>query len=93
MILDELEDEAKSPTSLFNRRGSARKHELDILVNDLLGVLWQIEDIVKRYRSLGTNQKRTWDRVKFAMENLAALLGKLSFHAKFDRVIHREFVC
>jgi hypothetical protein len=79
-ILDELEDEAKSPTSLLNRRGTARKPELDILVNNLLGVLWQIEDIVKRYHSLGNHQKRTWDRVKFATEDLAALRGKLSVY-------------
>jgi hypothetical protein len=49
-------------------------------VNNLLGVLWQIEDIVKRYHSLSRDQKRTWDRVKFATEDLAALRGKLSLH-------------
>jgi hypothetical protein len=79
-ILHELEDEAKSPSSLLNRRGTARKPELDILVNNLLEVLRQIEDIVKRYHNLGRYQKRTWDRVKFATEDLAALRAKLSFH-------------
>jgi hypothetical protein len=32
-ILHELEDDAKTPTSLLNRHGSARKPELDTVIN------------------------------------------------------------
>jgi hypothetical protein len=79
-ILHELEDEAKRPTSLLNRRGSSRKAELDTLLRNSSNVLKQIEDIVDRYHSLGRDQRRTWDRVKFATEDLVALRTKLSFH-------------
>ncbi|TVY75589.1 hypothetical protein LSUE1_G005386 [Lachnellula suecica] len=79
-VLHELEDEAKTPTSLLNRRGSSRKAEIDSLVTNLSDVLKQIEDIVKRYHSLGRDQKRTWDRVKFATEDLTTLRAKLAFH-------------
>ncbi|KAF4625089.1 hypothetical protein G7Y89_g13080 [Cudoniella acicularis] len=66
--------------SLLNRRGAARKPELDILLRNLEEVLWSIENIVQRYRSLGRDQKKTWDRVKFASEDLATLRQKLTFH-------------
>jgi hypothetical protein len=79
-ILHELEDEAKSPNSLLNRRGSGRKSEFDVLQQNLSIVLKQIEDIVNRYHSLGRDQKRTWDRVKYATEDLTNLRAKLSFH-------------
>jgi len=80
-ILLELEDEAKTPNSLLNRRGSARKPELDGLLENLSVVLEQIEDIVNNYQSLGRDQKRVWDRVTFAAkENLTELRSKLTFH-------------
>lgn len=80
MILHELEDEAKSPTSLLNRRGTGRKAELETLIGNLDEVLRQIGIIVERYHSLGRDQKKAWDRVRFAGEDLANLRGKLTFH-------------
>jgi hypothetical protein len=80
-ILHELEDEAKTPTSLLNRRGCGRKAELDTVLENLSEVLRQIEDIVTTYHSLGRDQKRTWDRVKFAKkEDLVTLRSKLLVH-------------
>ena len=79
-ILHELEDEAKIPTSLLNRRGSDRKPELDRLLTNLSTTLKQIEDIVERYHSLGRDQKKTWDRVKFATKDLAELRSKVQSH-------------
>ncbi len=79
-IIRELQDEAESPTSLLNRRGTGRKPELDKLLENISGVLRQIDDLVKRYHSLGRDQKKTWNRVKFAAEDLAALREKLTFH-------------
>jgi hypothetical protein len=52
-ILHELEDDAKTPTSLLNRHGSARKPELDILLGNLSTTVKLVEDIVRRYHSLG----------------------------------------
>lgn len=45
-ILHELEDEAKAPTSLLNRRGADRKPELDTLLGNLSATLEKVEDIV-----------------------------------------------
>lgn len=79
-ILLELQDEAKSPNSLLRRRGSKRKPELDLLIQNISGVLEEIEDLVTRYQSLGRDQKRTWDRVGFATQDLTGLRTQLSFH-------------
>jgi hypothetical protein len=78
-ILHELEDEAKTPTSLLNRHG-AWKPELDALLQNLSTTLEKVEDIVKRYHSLGRDQKKTWDRVKFATKELGGLRSKLQIH-------------
>ena len=75
-----LKDEAKSPNSLLNRHGTIRKAEMDTLVKNIKELLLQIEDIVKRYNSLGKDQKKTWDRIRFATEHLVSLREKVSFH-------------
>ena len=79
-ILHELGDNATIPTSLLNRYGSGRKLELEALLGNLSSTLKQVEDIVKRYHSLGRDQKKTWDRVKFATKDLVDLRSKLQFH-------------
>lgn len=56
-------------------------------MHDLKGVLGQIEDIVNRYQSLGRDQK-TWDRIKFASEDLAILRGKLSLHTSAIQLLY-----
>lgn len=79
-ILLELSDEAGSPTSLLNRRGATRKEELDSLVDNLREVLTEIDGILKRYGSLGRDQKKVWERVGFASHNLGELRGRLQIH-------------
>ena len=79
-ILHELEDEAKTSTSLLNRRGVGRKRELEALLENLSTTINKVDDIVKRYHSLGRDQKQTWDRVKFATKDLADLRSKLQLH-------------
>jgi hypothetical protein len=46
-ILHELEDEAKTTTSLLSRRGAERKLELEALLVNLSTTLNQVDDIVK----------------------------------------------
>lgn len=43
-------------------------------------VLLQLQRLVTRYKSLGTNQKRTWDRIKFGTEGIHDIREKLTFH-------------
>jgi hypothetical protein len=79
-ILHELEDETTTPNSLLNRRGGSRKGGVGLLLSNISDVVRQIRDIVNRYNSLGRDQKRTWDRIKFTTEDLMSRRAKLTFH-------------
>ena len=76
----ELQDEVDNKDSILNRAGVGRKQELDGLMRNCSDVLGQLEQLLTRYRSLGTKQKRTWDRVKFGSEGLQEIRSKLMFH-------------
>ena len=41
-------------------------------------VLEDLQDLVDRYRGLGTQKRRTWDRVKFASEQTVELRSRLT---------------
>lgn len=53
---------------------------MDDLVRHCQTVLQQLQRLVTKYKSLGTNHKRTWDRVKFGTEGLQDIREKLTFH-------------
>ena len=76
----ELQDEAENKDSILNRAGLGRKQELDNLMRNCSDVLNELEQLLTRYRSLGTKHKRTWDRVKFGSEGLQEIRSKLMFH-------------
>jgi hypothetical protein len=50
------------------------------LLKNLSTTLGQVDEIAKRYHSLGSDQKKTWDRVKFATNDLADLRSKIQIH-------------
>ena len=76
----ELHDEVDNKDSILNRAGFGRKQELDGLMRNCSDVLGQLEQLLTRYRSLGTKHKRTWDRLKFGSEGLQEIRSKLMFH-------------
>jgi hypothetical protein len=79
--IKELEDEATDPDSILNRTGIGRKKELETLLQNCMTVLRQLQRLVGRYKSLGTNQKKAWDLVRFGTEGVGAIREKLTFHA------------
>ena len=76
-IIGEIQDEAEDAESILNRAGHRRKQELDMLMRSCTEVLSQLQQILTRYRSLGTQEKRTWDKVKFGAEDIQAYRNKL----------------
>lgn len=75
-----FEDEAQNEYSILNRAGKGRNKELNNVVQICTEVLRQLEDLLTRYRSLGTNQKKAWDRVKFGDEDIQIIRNKLLLH-------------
>jgi hypothetical protein len=78
--LRELEDEAQNEDSILDRAGKGRQKELNNIVQNCTQVLQQLESLVTRYRSLGTSQKKVWDRVKFGDEGIQVIRNQLVLH-------------
>jgi hypothetical protein len=78
--IKELQDEAENSDSIFNRSGAGKKKKLAVLVQNCNAVLQQLNNLLIKYKSLGTKSKRTWDRLKWGTENLAEIREKIMSH-------------
>jgi chromosome segregation ATPase len=78
--LRELEDEAQNEDSVLNRAGKGRQKELNNIVQNCTEVLQQLEALVTRYRSLGTSQRKVWDRIEFGDEGIGVIRNELLLH-------------
>ena len=78
--IQELQDEAEESNSILTRAGSRRKRELESIMKNCTDVLRELQQLITRYRSLGTQQKRTWDRIKFGSEGVQQIRDKVMFH-------------
>ena len=56
----------------------SKQFRLETVTQGCSKVLEDLQDLVDRYRSLDTQSRRTWDRVKFASENTAELRSRLT---------------
>ncbi|KAL9613065.1 MAG: hypothetical protein Q9167_002364 [Letrouitia subvulpina] len=78
--IKELEDEARNPNSVLSRAGSSKCKELSELLQNCKLVLNRLDTLLVKYRRLGTQSRRTWDRLKFGCEGLQDVREKLTFH-------------
>lgn len=79
-VIQELQDEAINPKSLLNSQGAPRKQELLLLINNLEEALKELDKIVRKYQSLGRRDRRIWNQLKLATEDLDTVRNKLTFH-------------
>lgn len=77
VVLKELEDTARDPTSLINRAADSKKQELSRSIQNCQRTLGALDKLVEKYHSLGTDKKRKWDLIKFGTEELGPLRSKL----------------
>lgn len=75
-----LADEVGNPKSLLNRRGLALQDEFKQILENVQASLKELEQMVLKYRSLGTMEKRTWDRLRFGLKELNTIRQKLTYH-------------
>lgn len=80
IIIKDLQEQAATPDSLLNMRGDSSKAELKEILNNLTACLEELQDLVKRYSSLSSVRKRTWDRIGFATQNVQEIRSRLVFH-------------
>lgn len=79
-VLKELQEEATDEKSALNRYGSARKQEFMSLVTGLRKALEEFDKIILKYQSLTRRERRIWDQLKLAAEDLSGIREKLIYH-------------
>jgi hypothetical protein len=77
VVLKETEDYVKEFTDL----DPSRRHRLNILTEGCNGTLQDLEKLLNSYESLGTQAQRTWDRMRFGLEDLADVRSRLVSNA------------
>ena len=72
VVLKELE-ETHSDANL----SATQQSRLGVVGDGCRAVLKDLQELVNRYNSLGTNTKRTWDRLAWGSDNIAELRSRL----------------
>lgn len=65
---------------MLNTRGASRKEELVLLVENLEKVLKELDNIVEKYQGLARRERRIWNQLRLASEDLDKIRDKLTFH-------------
>ncbi|RYP36538.1 hypothetical protein DL767_003361 [Monosporascus sp. MG133] len=56
---------------------ASRRHRLEMLCDGCRGALDDLDALMGRYESLGTQAQRTWDRMRFGLRDLSDVKGRL----------------
>ncbi|KAF2801960.1 uncharacterized protein BDZ99DRAFT_527918 [Mytilinidion resinicola] len=81
-VLQKGLDDVSDPDSALSKRGPTRRVEFDQITSNCNTALAELDALVKKYKGLGTNSQRTWERVKFGQEELDTIRSKLSLHVQ-----------
>ena len=76
VVLKEAEE-----TVFAQQLSPAKQERLNVVGDGCYLVLTDIDNLCKKYRSLGTQSKRTWDRMRWGSEDIAELRARLVSNA------------
>jgi len=65
--VQELSDEAENKTSVLSRSDGNKKQHLGRLIRSCNMTLRELDKLLNRYKSLGTNRESLWERLQFGM--------------------------
>ncbi|KAL8889723.1 MAG: hypothetical protein Q9215_003020 [Flavoplaca cf. flavocitrina] len=80
VVVKELVEEARDDQSVLNRCGASRKQELVSLIAGLQKALEEFDRIILKYRGLSRRERRIWDQLRLASEDLSGIRDKLTYH-------------
>ncbi|KAF8247253.1 hypothetical protein K440DRAFT_644042 [Wilcoxina mikolae CBS 423.85] len=72
--------ETKYLSAEYGKLDAEREADLLQIGNGCHGVLKDLESLVAKYDKLGTQQQRTWDRMRFGLEDLSEIRTRLISH-------------
>ena len=70
LALKSLEDDAENPDSLLHRRASDRRDALLTVVKDIEKDLLELQRLLQKYKSLGSQKVKIFDRFMFSPKDL-----------------------
>ena len=75
-----MSDEQWHLDSGLNKSSPAKKAELQRLLGHCKAILEELEELLLKHKSLGTNRKKSWDRIKFGTSDIKNLKERLQSH-------------
>ena len=73
IVLKEVEEEV-----LARPLAPIKQERLEAIGEGCYLVLNDLDNLIKRYQSLATQSKRTWDRMRYGMEDITELRARLT---------------
>ncbi|KAH0536791.1 hypothetical protein FGG08_006359 [Glutinoglossum americanum] len=78
-ILESIETDIQNAQSPL-RQDKRRVEEFDMITSNCKMTLLRLDAVISRYRSLGTTNKRLWDRFKLPVKDLQDIKSGLTHH-------------
>ncbi|KAG8525612.1 uncharacterized protein KY384_009256, partial [Bacidia gigantensis] len=79
-----LQDDAKDPRSILNRKGESRKQDLSDIMDNCARALQDLESLVEKHSKLQNAEAgrlvRMWDAYQVGSTDLDSIRGRLTFH-------------
>ncbi|KAL8783532.1 MAG: hypothetical protein Q9213_004578 [Squamulea squamosa] len=79
-VIKELIDEVGDDQSTLQRCEATKKQDLVDLVSGLRKALEDFDQIVLKYQGLSRRERRIWDQLRLATEDLSGIRDKLTYH-------------
>jgi hypothetical protein len=77
IALESLKEDASDPSSSLNRHVAKGKPQLMLIIHNLEEPLLELDELSRKYASLGRAEKRNWDRIRFAAKSLDGIRTRL----------------
>jgi hypothetical protein len=75
-LLIQIKTEAEAPNSLFARNADELRN-WKTLYKSCCPLVVELEEVLNKYKSLGTSRRRNWDRIRISNRNLDSLSRQL----------------
>ena len=79
-MLNEIGDEQRNPESVLNRSPPWKKKTLEQLLQNCRFVLDELDLLLVKRRSLGTERRKSWDRIQFGSKDVRSIREKLTLY-------------
>lgn len=80
LVLKEIHEDVLDPKSSLRRRGAGREADFSRILANCRSTLKDLNEAVDKYKSLGTQSQRTWDRLGYSRDEMKVLRDRLEFH-------------